>query len=116
MLFFPSGVWEGGLAWSTEGELSVWYDETPSGLTNYMLTPPPVVLSLVGATDETFAYSRFLLADPKTYGCHTNVTMCGDEAKCIQTPSSVYCTCRSGFQKVPGKNFCQGMRPIVSIG
>ncbi|KAM3845339.1 prolow-density lipoprotein receptor-related protein 1 [Vipera latastei] len=55
------------------------------------------------------------LQDPKTYGCHTNVTMCGDEAKCIQTPSSVYCTCRSGFQKVPGKNFCQDINECLNF-
>ncbi|ETE71786.1 Low-density lipoprotein receptor-related protein 1, partial [Ophiophagus hannah] len=55
------------------------------------------------------------LQDPKTYGCHTNVTMCGDEAKCIQSPSSVYCTCRSGFQKVPGKNFCQDINECLNF-
>ncbi|XP_066473947.1 prolow-density lipoprotein receptor-related protein 1 [Tiliqua scincoides] len=57
------------------------------------------------------------LQDPKTYGCHTNVTMCGgDEAKCIQTPSSVYCACRTGFQKVADKNSCQDINECLSFG
>lgn len=34
--------------------------------------------------------------------------MCGDEAHCVQSQSTSYCTCRRGFQKVPDKNFCQG--------
>ncbi|KAF7240345.1 Low-density lipoprotein receptor-related protein 1 [Varanus komodoensis] len=54
--------------------------------------------------------------DPKTYGCHTNVTMCGNEAKCIQTPSSVYCTCRSGFQKVADKNSCEDINECLNFG
>uniref|UniRef100_A0A8D2LBK3 Prolow-density lipoprotein receptor-related protein 1 n=1 Tax=Varanus komodoensis TaxID=61221 RepID=A0A8D2LBK3_VARKO len=52
----------------------------------------------------------------RTYGCHTNVTMCGNEAKCIQTPSSVYCTCRSGFQKVADKNSCEDINECLNFG
>lgn len=47
-------------------------------------------------------------AEHKSYDCMTNTTMCGDEAICIQTQSTSYCTCRRGFQKVPDKNLCQG--------
>lgn len=46
--------------------------------------------------------------DHKSYDCMTNTTMCGDEAQCIQSQSTTYCTCRRGFQKVPDKNSCQG--------
>lgn len=46
--------------------------------------------------------------DHKSYDCMTNTTMCGDEAQCIQSRSTTYCTCRRGFQKVPEKNSCQG--------
>lgn len=46
--------------------------------------------------------------DHKSYDCMTNTTMCGDEAQCIQSRSTTYCTCRRGFQKVPDKNSCQG--------
>lgn len=47
-------------------------------------------------------------ADHKSYDCMTNTTMCGDEAQCIQSQPTSYCTCRRGFQKVPDKNSCQG--------
>lgn len=47
-------------------------------------------------------------ADVKHYGCHTNSTLCGEEMKCIQTPTSVYCRCKEGFQKIPGENACRG--------
>ncbi|XP_015265029.1 PREDICTED: prolow-density lipoprotein receptor-related protein 1 [Gekko japonicus] len=56
------------------------------------------------------------LLDLKTYGCHTNVTMCGDEAKCMQTRSAVYCTCRGGFQKVTDKNSCQDINECLNFG
>ncbi|XP_048343554.1 LOW QUALITY PROTEIN: prolow-density lipoprotein receptor-related protein 1 [Sphaerodactylus townsendi] len=56
------------------------------------------------------------LPDLKTYGCHTNVTMCGDEAKCMQTPSAVYCACRHGFQKVADKNSCQDINECLNFG
>uniref|UniRef100_A0A8C5IGC5 EGF-like domain-containing protein n=1 Tax=Junco hyemalis TaxID=40217 RepID=A0A8C5IGC5_JUNHY len=36
----------------------------------------------------------------KSYDCKTNTTMCGDEAHCVQSQSTSYCTCRRGFQKV----------------
>uniref|UniRef100_A0A8C5NIR5 EGF-like domain-containing protein n=1 Tax=Junco hyemalis TaxID=40217 RepID=A0A8C5NIR5_JUNHY len=35
----------------------------------------------------------------KSYDCKTNTTMCGDEAHCVQSQSTSYCTCRRGFQK-----------------
>ncbi|XP_037739600.1 prolow-density lipoprotein receptor-related protein 1 isoform X1 [Chelonia mydas] len=54
--------------------------------------------------------------DPKMYGCHTNVTMCGDEAKCVQSQTAVYCTCRSGFQKAPDKNTCQDINECSTFG
>uniref|UniRef100_A0A8C5IDS3 EGF-like domain-containing protein n=1 Tax=Junco hyemalis TaxID=40217 RepID=A0A8C5IDS3_JUNHY len=30
----------------------------------------------------------------KSYDCKTNTTMCGDEAHCVQSQSTSYCTCR----------------------
>ncbi|TRZ13962.1 hypothetical protein HGM15179_013151 [Zosterops borbonicus] len=42
--------------------------------------------------------------------------MCGDEAQCVQTQSTSYCTCRRGFQKVPDKNFCQDINECLRFG
>uniref|UniRef100_A0A8D0H854 LDL receptor related protein 1 n=1 Tax=Sphenodon punctatus TaxID=8508 RepID=A0A8D0H854_SPHPU len=55
------------------------------------------------------------LREPKMYDCH-NVTMCGDDAKCIQSQSAVYCACHSGFQKVPDKNSCQDINECLKFG
>uniref|UniRef100_A0A670IUS4 LDL receptor related protein 1 n=1 Tax=Podarcis muralis TaxID=64176 RepID=A0A670IUS4_PODMU len=61
--------------------------------------------------------SRLLPADLKMpIGCKANMTMCGEEAKCVQTPTSVYCTCRPGFQKVPDKNSCQDVNECLNFG
>ncbi|NWT76207.1 LRP1 protein, partial [Prunella himalayana] len=52
----------------------------------------------------------------KSYDCMTNTTMCGDEAHCVQSQSTSYCTCRRGFQKVPDKNFCQDINECLRFG
>uniref|UniRef100_A0A663N6E5 Prolow-density lipoprotein receptor-related protein 1 n=1 Tax=Athene cunicularia TaxID=194338 RepID=A0A663N6E5_ATHCN len=52
----------------------------------------------------------------KSYDCMTNITMCGDEAQCIQSQSTMYCTCRRGFQKVPDKNSCQDVNECLRFG
>ncbi|NWU72680.1 LRP1 protein, partial [Pterocles burchelli] len=54
--------------------------------------------------------------DHKSYDCVTNATMCGDEAQCIQSRSTTYCTCRRGFQKVPDKNSCQDVNECLRFG
>uniref|UniRef100_A0A663N6G7 Prolow-density lipoprotein receptor-related protein 1 n=1 Tax=Athene cunicularia TaxID=194338 RepID=A0A663N6G7_ATHCN len=54
--------------------------------------------------------------DHKSYDCMTNITMCGDEAQCIQSQSTMYCTCRRGFQKVPDKNSCQDVNECLRFG
>ncbi|KAK2516454.1 Lrp1 [Columba guinea] len=54
--------------------------------------------------------------DHKSYDCMTNTTMCGDEAQCIQSRSTTYCTCRRGFQKVPNKNSCQDVNECLRFG
>ncbi|XP_008940219.1 PREDICTED: low-density lipoprotein receptor-related protein 1-like, partial [Merops nubicus] len=54
--------------------------------------------------------------DHKSYDCMTNTTMCGDEAQCIQSQSTTYCTCRRGFQKLPDKNSCQDINECLRFG
>uniref|UniRef100_A0A8B9CK99 LDL receptor related protein 1 n=89 Tax=Aves TaxID=8782 RepID=A0A8B9CK99_9AVES len=54
--------------------------------------------------------------DHKSYDCMTNTTMCGDEAQCIQSQPTSYCTCRRGFQKVPDKNSCQDVNECLRFG
>uniref|UniRef100_A0A8C8ANT8 LDL receptor related protein 1 n=1 Tax=Otus sunia TaxID=257818 RepID=A0A8C8ANT8_9STRI len=54
--------------------------------------------------------------DHKSYDCMINTTMCGDEAQCIQSQSTTYCTCRRGFQKVPDKNSCQDVNECLRFG
>uniref|UniRef100_H3BGS9 Prolow-density lipoprotein receptor-related protein 1 n=1 Tax=Latimeria chalumnae TaxID=7897 RepID=H3BGS9_LATCH len=54
--------------------------------------------------------------DAKLHNCHSNITMCGDEADCKQTASAVYCTCKSGFQKIPDKNKCEDVNECLRFG
>ncbi|NXJ85431.1 LRP1 protein, partial [Trogon melanurus] len=54
--------------------------------------------------------------DHKSYDCMTNTTMCGDEAHCVQSQSTTYCTCRRGFQKLPDKNSCQDINECLRFG
>lgn len=48
--------------------------------------------------------------DPKLTSCATNVSICGDEARCVRTENAAYCACRSGFHTVPGQPGCQGRK------
>uniref|UniRef100_A0A7M4FXS6 LDL receptor related protein 1 n=1 Tax=Crocodylus porosus TaxID=8502 RepID=A0A7M4FXS6_CROPO len=62
-------------------------------------------------SDEEHCYQ-----DPKMYDCQTNISMCRDEAKCVQSPTATYCACPSGFQKVPTKNACQDINECLQFG
>uniref|UniRef100_A0A8B9N7P4 Prolow-density lipoprotein receptor-related protein 1 n=1 Tax=Accipiter nisus TaxID=211598 RepID=A0A8B9N7P4_9AVES len=68
-----------------------------------------------GSDEESCSHAHPTL-DHKSYDCMTNTTMCGDEAQCIQSRSTTYCTCRRGFQKVPEKNSCQDVNECLRFG
>ncbi|XP_075055508.1 prolow-density lipoprotein receptor-related protein 1 [Mixophyes fleayi] len=52
----------------------------------------------------------------KNYGCHADSTICGEEMNCIQTSTSVYCTCREGFVKNPGSIGCRDVNECLAFG
>ncbi|CAH2224426.1 prolow-density lipo receptor-related 1 [Pelobates cultripes] len=64
-------------------------------------------------TDEEFCYRHQHLAEQ---GCKSNVTICGEEMKCVQTQNTVYCVCKEGFQKIPGSLACRDINECLTFG
>uniref|UniRef100_H9H785 LDL receptor related protein 1 n=1 Tax=Monodelphis domestica TaxID=13616 RepID=H9H785_MONDO len=54
--------------------------------------------------------------DPKLSSCAGNGSVCGDEARCVQSPKAVYCACRPGFHTVPGQRGCQDINECLRFG
>ncbi|XP_043939564.1 prolow-density lipoprotein receptor-related protein 1 [Protopterus annectens] len=50
------------------------------------------------------------------YSCDSGKNLCGAETNCVSTAKSVYCTCKNGFQQVPGQSYCDDINECMKFG